>query len=548
MRVVLPCGLLACGGGDEAAGVRARSDYAAAAAGDFYAAPFPDVGRSVADVQAMPAPRAPEIVATLKAIATEAPGFATTSTVYFAFEGALAPIALEPTETVDLDAPVLLVDLDADPPRPLPVEVRYRDEGGPFGAPFLLSILPLQGVPMIPGRRHAAVVTRALRDLSGAPIAVSEALRALRRGARPEGLSADAAEALREADETLEALGVEAAALATFTPADPTPPMRALRDAIVQERPALVRPFALLETHPGFCVFASELPMPVYQRGEPPFTREGGDVAFDEAGRPIRTGEELARVFVTLPRTPMPASGFPTLVFSRTGGGGDRPLIDRGVRDASGVPIEAGSGPARELAAVGFAGVTFPVAPGMTVLWHAIAGGVGLIAAQWLSHLGVTVIGTTSSESKAALAMEHGATHVIDYTREDVVARVRELTEGHGVPVVYDSVGRSTFDVSLGCLARRGMLVGFGNASGAPAPFDPMILAQRGSLFYTRASLFDYVVTRAELLESASKVFGVMGRGVLKVHVGQSFRLDEARACHEALESRGTRGATVLVP
>ncbi|MCB9631148.1 MAG: quinone oxidoreductase [Sandaracinus sp.] len=191
---------------------------------------------------------------------------------------------------------------------------------------------------------------------------------------------------------------------------------------------------------------------------------------------------------------------------------------------------------------------TFPVAPGMTVLWHAIAGGVGLIAAQWLSHLGVTVIGTTSSESKAALATEHGCTHVIDYTSEDVVARVRELTDGRGVPVVYDSVGRSTFDASLACLSRRGMLVGFGNASGAPEPFDPMRLARSGSLYYTRATLFDYVVTRAELLESASKVFGVMGRGALKVHVGQSFRLDEARRCHEALESRGTRGATVLRP
>jgi NADPH2:quinone reductase len=191
---------------------------------------------------------------------------------------------------------------------------------------------------------------------------------------------------------------------------------------------------------------------------------------------------------------------------------------------------------------------TFPVAPGMTVLWHAIAGGVGLLAAQWLSHLGVTVIGTTSSESKAALATEHGCTHVIDYTREDVVARVRELTDGRGVPVVYDSVGKTTFDVSLDCLSRRGMLVGFGNASGVPAPFDPMVLAKKGSLFYTRASLFDYVVTRAELLESASKVFGVMGRGAVKVHVGQTFALDEARACHEALESRGTRGATVLTP
>ncbi|MEZ4248730.1 MAG: hypothetical protein R3B99_10865 [Polyangiales bacterium] len=358
VRVWLLCGLLACGGGDDVEGVRARSDYVAAAAGDFYAAPFPDVGRDVSDVRAMPAPRSPDIVTALQAIAEEAPGFGTTSTIYFAFDGALEPVALEPTDTVAFDAPVLLVDLDATPPRALPLEVRYRDDGGPFGAPFLLSLLPLQGVPMTPGHRHAAVVTRGVRDATGSPLAVSDALRTVRRGAAPEGLSTEAADAMRDADLALEALGVTPVALATFVPADPTTPMRALRDAIVEERPALARPFEAIETHAEFCVFTSELPMPVYQRGEPPFAREGGDIVFDEAGRPVRVGTETARVFVTLPRRAMPEAGFPTLVFSRTGGGGDRPLIDRGVRDASGVPLEAGSGPARELAAIGFAGVS----------------------------------------------------------------------------------------------------------------------------------------------------------------------------------------------
>lgn len=191
---------------------------------------------------------------------------------------------------------------------------------------------------------------------------------------------------------------------------------------------------------------------------------------------------------------------------------------------------------------------TFAVKPGMTVLWHAIAGGVGLLAAQWLHHLGVRVIGTTSSAEKAALARDNGCAEVIDYTHEDVAARVRALTEGEGVPVVYDSVGRSTFDASLDCLSRRGMLVGFGNASGAPGPFDPMTLARKGSLYYTRASLFDYVATRKELELSAGRLFDVVARGAVKVHVGQRFALADARACHEALESRTTTGSTLLIP
>lgn len=191
---------------------------------------------------------------------------------------------------------------------------------------------------------------------------------------------------------------------------------------------------------------------------------------------------------------------------------------------------------------------TFPVEPGMTVVWHAIAGGVGLLAAQWLFHLGVRVLGTTSSEEKAELARANGCAETIDYTREDVPARVRALTDGAGVAVVYDSVGRSTFDGSLDCLARRGMLVGFGNASGAPGPFDPMVLARKGSLFYTRASLFDYIATREELELSAGRLFDVLARGVVKPHVGQRFALADARACHEALESRSTRGSTLLVP
>lgn len=191
---------------------------------------------------------------------------------------------------------------------------------------------------------------------------------------------------------------------------------------------------------------------------------------------------------------------------------------------------------------------TFAVKPGMTVLWHAAAGGVGLIAAQWLKHLGVTVIGTVGSEAKAALAQAHGCAHVINYSREDFPSRVREITGGAGVPVVYDSVGKSTFDGSLRSLTRRGMLVSFGNASGKPEPLDPLVLSARGSLYLTRPTLADYTATRGELLASAKALFGVVGTGAVKVEVSGRYPLRETARAHEALEARRTTGSTVLVP
>ena len=188
----------------------------------------------------------------------------------------------------------------------------------------------------------------------------------------------------------------------------------------------------------------------------------------------------------------------------------------------------------------------FPVAEGMTVLWHAAAGGVGLLACQWLSSLGVTVIGTVSSDEKARLAAAHGCTHPVIYTRTDFREAVTELTEGRGVPVVFDSVGKATFDKSLDCLQPRGTLVGFGNASGKPPPFDMGILAQKGSLFLTRPTLMTYVAAREDLLASATAVFDAVDRGMIKVELRQRFALAEAKAAHEALESRATLGSTIL--
>lgn len=191
---------------------------------------------------------------------------------------------------------------------------------------------------------------------------------------------------------------------------------------------------------------------------------------------------------------------------------------------------------------------TFPVKAGQTVLFHAAAGGVGLIACQWLRHLGATVIGTVSSDDKAELARAHGCHHTIIYTREHFPTRVRELTDGKGVPVVYDSVGKTTFMDSLDCLAVRGMLVSFGNASGKPEPFDPMLLSQKGSLFLTRASMQHYLATREELEESARALFEVLLSGAVKVDVRQRWSLAEAADAHRAMESRKTTGSSILVP
>lgn len=191
---------------------------------------------------------------------------------------------------------------------------------------------------------------------------------------------------------------------------------------------------------------------------------------------------------------------------------------------------------------------TYAVQSGQTVLWQAAAGGVGLIACQWLRHLGVTVIGTVSSDEKARLAEAHGCAHTIVYTRENFPQRVRELTANRGVPVVYDSVGRTTFLGSLDCLSPRGTMVAFGNASGKPEPFDQMLLAQKGSLYLTRPTLHTYTASRQELLDSANALFEVVKSGAVRIEVQQRFALDQAADAHRALEARATTGSTVLLP
>jgi NADPH2:quinone reductase len=191
---------------------------------------------------------------------------------------------------------------------------------------------------------------------------------------------------------------------------------------------------------------------------------------------------------------------------------------------------------------------THRVEPGETILVHAAAGGVGLILAQWAKHLGATVIGTAGSEEKANLARAHGCDHVILYRQEKVAERVREITGGAGVPVVYDGVGKDTFMASLDSLALRGLMVSFGNASGPVPPFEPILLSQKGSLFLTRPTLMHYTSTREELVATARDLFDVVTRGAVRIEVRQTFPLREAAEAHRALEGRRTTGSTVLLP
>ena len=191
---------------------------------------------------------------------------------------------------------------------------------------------------------------------------------------------------------------------------------------------------------------------------------------------------------------------------------------------------------------------TYRVQPGDTILIHAAAGGVGLIACQWAKALGATVIGTVGSDAKAELARAHGCDHAIVYTCENFVARVKEITQGAGLPVVYDSVGKDTFMASLDCLRPLGLGVAFGNASGPVPPLDLITLTQKGSLFVTRPTLINYVATRAELLSTAGELFEMVTSGKVKIGVGQTYALKDAALAQSDLAARKTTASTVLLP
>jgi NADPH2:quinone reductase len=191
---------------------------------------------------------------------------------------------------------------------------------------------------------------------------------------------------------------------------------------------------------------------------------------------------------------------------------------------------------------------TYRVSAGETVLLHAAAGGVGLLFCQWAKALGVEVIGTVSSDAKAELARAHGCAHTLVHGRDDIVARVKELTGGRGVPVVYDSVGKDTFALSLDALAPLGLLVSFGQSSGLVPPFDLRTLSDKGSLFVTRPTLKTYAAKREDLVEGATALFEMVASGKVKVEIGASFALRDVAEAHRALEARKTTGSVVLLP
>ena len=191
---------------------------------------------------------------------------------------------------------------------------------------------------------------------------------------------------------------------------------------------------------------------------------------------------------------------------------------------------------------------TYTVQPEDTILIHAAAGGVGLIVCQWAKHLGATVIGTVGNEEKAELARANGCDHTILYTRENFTDRVRDITDGKGVAVVYDSIGKDTFEGSLDCLRPMGMMVTYGNASGPVPAFEPAMLAAKGSLFLTRPTLFNYTASREDLLHCATELFDVLQSGAVKADINQEYPLSDAQQAHRDLEARKTTGATLLLP
>jgi NADPH2:quinone reductase len=189
---------------------------------------------------------------------------------------------------------------------------------------------------------------------------------------------------------------------------------------------------------------------------------------------------------------------------------------------------------------------TYRVGPETVLLFHAAAGGIGLIACQWARALGATLIGTAGSDEKCKLALEHGATHAINYRREDFLPRVLEITGGKGVDVVYDSIGKDTFDRSLDCLKPRGLMVGFGNASGPVPPFE--LTKLKGTLYLTRPSVTSYTAARADLLANAADLFDMVVRGLIKINVNHTYALKDAAEAHRDIEARATTGSIVLVP
>jgi len=338
----------------------------------FYDSPFPNESRRDAmgrpNISGFPNPQHIEFVDQLLAMARrDVDGFSTTSAIFFALT-----VPIDTMQLPDLHGSraatsiVQLVDVDRASPalgQRIPLSVRFLDDSGPFGTRNHLVALPLQGYPLRPNTRYAAVVRRAIRARDGRGFEVHPSLVALLRGDRPDGMSAAAFDAHREALDVLRTNAVdptEIVGLTVFRTSDPTAGILRVREAAMRRSAIVpVAPLTRREVFPEYCVYASTVRMPVYQQGVPPYGSSGGGWAFDPTGAPVFRAEEEANLVVTVPRRTMPAGGFPVAVFIRTGGGGERPLVDRGVQAFHGGPsLTPGTGPALEFARAGFAGLS----------------------------------------------------------------------------------------------------------------------------------------------------------------------------------------------
>ncbi|MEZ4293561.1 MAG: hypothetical protein R3B70_01195 [Polyangiaceae bacterium] len=350
-------------------GTTVRMDMAAAT--DFYAAPFPSEHRRRADgtieMGSFPNPNGIELVTKIADIVGhDADGFGTTSGIYFSLTDALDPASLpvDMRASTAEGAGVFLVSVDAEAPdfgQRYPVKVGFEVDGGPFGAPNLLAMLPYQGVPLRPGTLYAAVVRTSVHDAAGKELSASRVVQRIAAGLSPEGMSDASVSAYRQAIVALAKQGVssgDVAGLSVFRTGHPDEQFgRVVEHLLSQPMPAPEADFEPAEVFDDFCVYHTTIKMPTYQSGTPPYDTEGGGWAFDADGNPVVQANEEANFVVTLPRGPMPAEGFPVVVFSRTGAGGERPLVDRGVRATpGGEAVLPGTGPAMEFAKVGFAG------------------------------------------------------------------------------------------------------------------------------------------------------------------------------------------------
>jgi hypothetical protein len=330
-------------------GVEVRMEFTS---DELYAAPFPsehlrrddggiDIGR-------FPNPKGVEVVGALKrVIAKSSRGFGTTSGVFFTLTGPPQIELPSLQDSLHPDSPVFLFEIEGG--ARVPITVEFREDGGPHGAANLLSVLPLQGAPLRANALHAVVVRSTLAGSSKSMVALAD-------GDRPEGMSEAVFEDYEAALDALDR--DEVAGLAVFRTDDPAREMTAISEAAREMKPAIDAPFAPAEIFDDYCVFHTTVAMPVFQTGDPPYAEEGGEIVFD-AERPLYQRSERANFWLTIPRRPAPARGYPAVVFSRTGGGGERPLVDRGVHAiAHGEAIEPGSGPARTFARAGWAGLS----------------------------------------------------------------------------------------------------------------------------------------------------------------------------------------------